>query len=231
MNGRTTHTTIMKNGGGFFEFINSVLGRAGLRLSRTDPRNLKLVWKYARRFLYLARRFESVKHVPGDIVECGTWKGHTLLMLAYAARYFGEKRRIFGFDTFSSFPPESISPVDLPGSEIDDFGNTSKEGVERFLERNGVETDDVFLVLGSFKETLPRFEGSISLLHIDVDLYESHKDIFTHLYPKVAVGGIIAFDEYGCPKWPGATKAIDEFLSETGLTLQSEDGKHFVIKE
>lgn len=70
------------------------------------------------------------------------------------------------------------------------------------------------LVKGWFSETLPCHPvDRIALLHIDADLYESYKEALQHLWPRVAVGGIVAFDEYHLPEWPGAKKAVDEFFA------------------
>ena len=73
--------------------------------------------------------------------------------------------------------------------------------------------DRVRLIKGFFDKTLPQYEGRIALLHLDGDLYESYKVSLETLYEKVAPGGIIMFDEYLDQRWPGATKAIDEFFS------------------
>ena len=60
---------------------------------------------------------------------------------------------------------------------------------------------------------MPQAEiGKIALLHLDVDLYQSYKDCLTHLFPKVASGGVILFDERESETYPGGKKAIDEFM-------------------
>lgn len=53
-----------------------------------------------------------------------------------------------------------------------------------------------------------------ALLHLDCDLYESHKLSLENLYGKIQPGGVIMFEEYGDTRWPGASKAIDVFLSD-----------------
>jgi hypothetical protein len=65
-----------------------------------------------------------------------------------------------------------------------------------------------------FDATLPKYEGRIALLHLDCDLYESYKTALTHLYEKVAPGGVVMFDEYDDSRWPGAKIAIDEFFAD-----------------
>ena len=86
--------------------------------------------------------------------------------------------------------------------------------LSRYAFDDDSQKDMVTLVKGYFHQTLQRYAGpQIALLHIDADLYHSYKVILETLWPQVAVGGIVAFDEYQEPEnWPGARKAVDEFL-------------------
>jgi len=91
------------------------------------------------------------------------------------------------------------------------------------------------LVPGYFNDTLKTYQGQVALLHLDVDLYDSYKVCLETLYPKVATGGVILFDEYAEPtdlkNWPGAKKAIDEFLGENKKYLERDKfGKWFYVK-
>lgn len=65
-----------------------------------------------------------------------------------------------------------------------------------------------------------------------MDLYQSYKTCLEHLFPKVVSGGIVLFDEYDTPNWPGAKKAIDEYFKGTSYRPQkdAESGKYFLIK-
>ena len=87
------------------------------------------------------------------------------------------------------------------------------------MQFNGIDqsfiTDNIKLVPGEFSESLPVYDGGpIALLHLDIDFYESYKTALESLYCHVAPGGIIAFDEYLKPVWPGATQAIEEFFAD-----------------
>ncbi len=77
----------------------------------------------------------------------------------------------------------------------------------------------VKLIKGNIEESLPAFVHDnpgvrFSLIHFDCDLYKPTKVALVTLWPIVSRGGIMIFDEYGIPDWPGETKAVDEFLSE-----------------
>jgi hypothetical protein len=74
-------------------------------------------------------------------------------------------------------------------------------------------------------------------VHLDCDIYESYKTCLDSLYDQVVPGGVILFDEYACPVWPGATRAVDEFFSdkpEKPLLCRDEGRpqkpKYYVIK-
>ena len=89
------------------------------------------------------------------------------------------------------------------------------------------------LVKGYFPATFPQYSGDrIALLHLDVDLYQSYKDCLEWFEPKVAPGGVIAFDEYGRRGWVGATRAIDEYFGGPPPGIQKSDklNRWFLIK-
>ncbi|NDG09881.1 MAG: hypothetical protein EB112_04210, partial [Actinobacteria bacterium] len=75
----------------------------------------------------------------------------------------------------------------------------------------------------------------IAFLHIDLDLYEGYESALKLFYEQVVTGGVIFFDEYNAEAWPGATKAVDEFVTRFNLEIQECNGKtglakYFVIK-
>lgn len=85
--------------------------------------------------------------------------------------------------------------------------------------------DDIRFVKGYFPASFDQYDGkNISVLNLDVDLYDSYKECLSYFYPLIVKGGVVIFDEYDGPgdvqKWPGAKRAIDEFSSEFKLKLQ-----------
>ena len=99
-----------------------------------------------------------------------------------------------------------------------DGGPTPREQVIYLLQYNGLDaafvSNNITFVPGRFSDTLPQYAGDpIGLLHLDVASYESYKTTLNLLWPHVVNGGVVAFEEYRSPDWPGATKAIDDFLA------------------
>src|SRR3989344_2427035 len=203
------------------QIINRALGSfTGLRLIKNKQRErLPLTRKHARPLIYFTKIFELIKDVPGDVVECGVWRGRSLLLLSFLAE---GRRKIWAFDSFRGFPK---------GKYISNFRDTSKNIVVETL-KNGHSQADVEIVEGFFADTLKNFKAKIALLHIDADLYDSHMTCFKYLFPQISDGGIVMFDEYDDPNWPDAKKAIDDFFRDKPFKLQQDDlsGKFFVIK-
>ena len=163
-----------------------------------------------------------MEDVGGDVVECGVASGRSLAMLASLVRSSDIPRYIWGFDNWSGLPAPSKEDLALEGSSAAKgrFAESNVEMVLATLRWHGFGESEIkskiTLVKGLFSDTLPKFEGSrIALLHIDADLYESYKDSLQYLWPKVSIGGIVAFDEYhASAQWPGAKQAVDEFFSQ-----------------
>lgn len=197
-----------------------------LRQERQLPLDARNITKVA---IY-ARQVDRVKEVPGAFVECGVWKGRTLLILAALA---GREREVWGFDSFHGFPP--LSGHDIPENAArEHFQDTSFSMVKKFLTLNKVSAH---LVPGYFRDTLPRYKkdiGPIALLCLDCDIYESYQTCLEELYDSVSSGGVILLDEYRNPeelrKWPGAARAVDEFCAGRGLSVIDGVGKSIIVK-
>lgn len=225
---------------------------------------------WMRQFRYMTGMYEKIRNIPGDVVECGLGEGNTFSMLAYlvgsedqpparnsAFSVGSPARKLWGFDSFEGWP-EPVEHDESPRHPQKGEWRVSEQEVRDRLERSRVIQDfpslQIVIVPGFFKDTLLQFpilNRSIAFLHIDCDLYVGYRDVLTALFPRVAKGGIVLFDEYKefpplpeydygrIEKWPGATRAIDEyFAGSTPYTIQSYrinhwpgSKKYFVVKE
>jgi O-methyltransferase len=188
------------------------------------------------RIMYFRDQLERVATVEGDIVECGVSIGHGALLFLLLSEYIGVERTYYGFDSFEGFPApvEKDEKTPITGR---DFWANPPETVMKVLRDGRIPEEKirqrVRLMKGWFQNTLPKYEGGIALLHLDCDLYESYKVALQTLYPKVRAGGIIMFDEYGDQRWPGATKAVDEFFSDMPERVRAHEKcnwKYYVQK-
>jgi len=212
------------------------------KLSPQVNKILKINSGHFRTAFYLSKLLSQIKEIEGDIVECGVGKGGSLRILSTYTYFEGpENRDCWGFDSFEGFPEPSTEDF------RPDKPNQAKRGeicvpmasclgkLQDALPNDWIERR-VKLVKGFFEDTLHQFSGKrIAFLHVDADLYGSYKSVLRELYPKVAHGGIVAFDDYNLQDkhpWPGANKAVDEFVEANGLKLNHDGAydKYFIKK-
>ncbi|MGQ9866103.1 MAG: class I SAM-dependent methyltransferase [Pseudanabaenaceae cyanobacterium] len=175
--------------------------------------------------LYRLTREICEQDRPGNIVECGSYKGGAAaLMAAVVKRYSRRSRQVFACDTFAGMPePTDVDrhlgvPANDTGFGVGTLAAPVTENLTKICEQLGV-SDLVVPVVGLFAETLPQFRSQmedIALLHADGDWYESTRDIFQHLYGAVLPGGVVQIDHYG--HWEGCRQAVEEFATGRGET-------------
>ncbi len=72
----------------------------------------------------------------------------------------------------------------------------------------------------------------LRLVHIDVDAYQSASEVLEHVCPRLSVGGIVVFDDYGFASCPGVTRLVDEQRAVPGrLVVQNLNGHAVLIKQ
>jgi O-methyltransferase len=170
----------------------------------------------------LARRIEA-EHIPGDVIECGVYKGGTAAILARLATQSKMGRTVWLLDSFQGMPPTTDSDGDAAMEWIGKL-STSPDEVKEVLKLAGADLDRVRIVPGFFEETFKEITiPRVALLNLDCDWYESVRLCLHKFYDSVVTGGFISIDDYGY--WPGCKLAVDEFFDQRGLpyTLQEVD--------
>lgn len=186
---------------------------------------------FTARRLALYELYKKSIDIPGSVIELGIRHGASYYYLAQMIELFNYgmrppshcNRHLYGFDTLEGFP--SISTNDRSKHEWKEMQiggvKANKELVlkefEEFKKSRSRISDRLHLVVGDAMKTLPKFVEEnpglkISFLYFDFDLYEPTLLGLQLLYPLVAPGGVIMFDEYGFVDFPGETKAVDEFF-------------------
>ena len=142
--------------------------------------------------------------VEGDAAEIGVYKGGTASLISKALADTGKTVHLF--DTFEGMP-ETDAGKDVHRSG--DFADTSLDAVKEFLD----DCSNLRFYPGFFPESsAPICDFQFSLVHVDVDIYQSVLDCCEFFHPRMNKGGIIVFDDYGFPTCPGAKIAVDEFF-------------------
>jgi Macrocin-O-methyltransferase (TylF) len=206
--------------------INRALGQTlGVQVVAARTRRVALDEAWFARMIHFNSLVEQIADVSGDFVECGVADGVSLATLTSLLKAHRQTRHTWGFDSWAGLPaPSSADLGDASVAVGGMFSHSSTEKVRDELLAYGLTGEevarDVTLVPGLFSETLPHHRGSIALLHVDVDLYQSYLDCLTNLWTQVEVGGVVAFDEYGeSDTWPGARRAVDEFFAENSADV------------
>jgi len=173
--------------------------------------------------------------IKGVFVECGYGYGRSFVILGHFATKL--KRKIYGFDSFNGFP--NVSHIDysyrnpIKGQWAVRTLKESKKSISKLGIFENNEAFELIELIFDKNTKNPIPNEKIALLHIDLDLYEGYKYALEIFWDQIQIGGIVLFDEYSDPKWPGATKAVDEFLVSKNLNHQIKEisSKYFIIKE
>lgn len=188
------------------------------KFSMTGPLRMWAFLQALKHIIYL--------NIPGDVVECGVWRGGNL---GLASRVIGETpgdRLVYGFDTFSGMTAPTRFDQDTKGRLVGNLLNRARKSeslnnIHAFASlpqvRKNLETmravGNVRLIEGAVEKTLAKPENlpdKISILRLDTDWYESTKIELEVLYPRLSAGGVLIIDDYG--HYTGARKAVDDYF-------------------
>jgi hypothetical protein len=192
--------------------------------SLTSPERLYAIWQ--------AVRYAVRNEIPGDLVECGVWRGGSAMMMALALLQEGASSRgIWLYDTFAGMTrPGEIDRRSKDNAEMisrwehfqrethNEWTFASLEEVKSNMARTGYPAERLHFIQGEVENTLPEARPeAIAILRLDTDWYQSTYHELVHLYPLLARGGVLLLDDYG--SFQGAKKAVDQYIEEQGLSL------------
>jgi hypothetical protein len=226
------------------QILKSALAAAGLELTRAaDRRDAALadlapadraliervdpftMTSLERRASLLGAIDHLVRHrVPGDIVECGVWRGGSTMLAALALMARGDTSRdLWLYDTFEGMSEPGAEDRSASGeTAAAQLARTPRgEGVwceagladvKANLASTGYPAERIRFVQGKVEDTIPAsLPARIALLRLDTDWYESTRHELQHLYPRLSRNGILVIDDYG--HWQGARQAVDEYFA------------------
>lgn len=166
------------------------------------------------------------ENVPGDLVECGVWRGGaSILMRAVLAAYGDATRRVWLADSFCGLPaPDVANYPEDDGIRLDLCSTlaVSEAEVKLNFKRYGLLDERVNFLPGWFKDTLPSAPiDSIAVLRLDGDLYESTIQALDALYSRLSVGGFCIIDDYHVVD--SCKKAVTNYRETQEITAQIEE--------
>lgn len=172
-------------------------------------------------------RYITRNRIPGDFVECGVWRGGSMMAAALVLLAESDtSRTLYLYDTFEGMSQPTAVDRSLDGlsaaSQLHSarrgtgvWCEASLEDVRANLASTGYPADKIVYVPGKVEETIPYVAPEqIALLRLDTDWYESTRHELEYLHPRLTVNGILLLDDYG--HWLGARKAADEFFESNG---------------
>lgn len=154
---------------------------------------------------------QTQKCGKGDILEVGVWRGGTGALMASTLQDIDVNFKVYLADTFEGVVKTGQEDIYYKDGSHND---TTEEVVESLL--NKMDINNAEICKGIFPDDFgDRFnDKQWRLVHIDVDVYQSAKDVFYYVWPNVVKGGVVVFDDYACRFTVGVTKLCDE-LAET----------------
>lgn len=176
--------------------------------------------------------FNTIADLPGDIVECGVFKGSSLLLWLKLVSMTTPNsiRKVIGFDFFDQNFVETLENNTDKKAMSEVFSrcplirdDISVEGITKRILNAGFHTSKFELVKGDLSNTSKEYVNSrpgmrISLLYMDVDLETPTYDALCAMWDRIVPGGIVVFDEYGYHIW-SESNAVDRFIKEKRLEL------------
>ncbi len=201
-----------------------------------QKRNLGLDWPAQAETMIGMRRLTSLQScvetvlsddIPGDLVECGVWRGGAcILMRAVLAAYGDEKRCVWMADSFAGVPapdPENYGADKSIRLDLNaDVLAVSEAEVKANFARYGLLDERVRIIAGWFKDTLPSAPiEQIALLRLDGDLYESTIQALDALYPRLSAGGFCIVDDYH--NISACSQAVSDYRKKYQIASEIED--------
>lgn len=197
---------------------------------------------------------DAVRHVvatgiPGAVVECGVWRGGSMMAVAGTLCDLGcTDRDLYLFDTFTGMTDPTDKDVHRTGRQAaamlaDEaradpaasllWARAPLDGVRHALASTGYPPSRLFFVRGKVEDTVPSHApDEIALLRLDTDWYASTRHELVHLYPRLVPGGLLIIDDYGV--WHGSGAATDEYFEQHGprpfLCRVDDGGARLAVK-
>lgn len=226
-------------------FINTLLGKKTADISFPpdfDAFHIDIIQKVRPYTMTSPERLfaliEAVKYVvsnniPGSFVECGVWKGGSMMAIAETLHQLKvTDRQLYLYDTFAGMPPpteedknyseETAASMLQKESDVKEesvvWAYSNLAEVKANISQVAYPAANIHYIEGDVLQTIPANDpGQIALLRLDTDWYESTKHEMIHLYPKLISSGVLIIDDYGY--WKGSRKAVDEYMAANQVSL------------
>ena len=169
----------------------------------------------------------QLAHVDGDILEVGVFRGGTGCLQARAAHYPDRTKHVYLCDTYAGIVKAGPQDTFFRGGELK---NTSVEAVKAVVDQ--LKLSNVTILKGIFPDDTAAAiaDRRFSFCHIDVDVYQSAQEVLDWVWPRLSVGGIVVFDDYGFSTCDGVTKLVNERRGQNATVIHNLNGHAIMVK-
>jgi len=241
--------------------VRTIAHSMGIEISKypcpdLDPFALTIIKKVQPYTMTSAERIysacESVRYIikndiPGDIVECGVWKGGSMMAMAMTLLEQKNKSRdLWLYDTFEGMSEPTDKDVSVYGIEAKKMLEMSSKNrqdsvwcysrldeVKQAVYSTGYPKEKIKFIKGKVEDTIPKqIPNKISILRLDTDWYESTYHELVNLFPLLSTGGVLIIDDYGY--WQGSRQATDEYIRDNQIKIllnRIDDSRRIAIKQ
>jgi O-methyltransferase len=165
----------------------------------------------------------------GDYLEVGVWRGGTSVLIASRLNMLKSTSVLYAADTFTGVVKVTAADTSYVGGE---HNNTSLGIVNDLIKK--LKLKNINVLEGIFPDDtvhLVQEPVKFKLCHVDVDIYQSAKDVVSYVWERLIVGGIIIYDDYGFFTCDGITKLVEEQrLLTDRLIIHNLNGHAVVVK-
>lgn len=181
------------------------------------------------RFWSIYEALDSMRDIKGDAIEIGVYRGGTSALIGHVLQQQTQDSHLYLCDTFSGVVKATSNDTAYIGGEHSD---TTLQRVELLVSKY-LSRDRFTILQGIFPEDTGNVvtDKQFKFCHIDVDVYQSAKDVFEFIWPRLVNGGIVIFDDYATQGLEGMTRMCNELKSlGDSRSFHMFNGQFMIIK-
>jgi len=168
---------------------------------------------------------ERCFNLEGNLIECGVYRGGSLIAIGNTLKRLNSNKILYGIDTFEGHPYTDEGTIHVKGLHSD----ANFEKVKKVIDKAGLDKIKIFK--GKFLDVFPQLKDEkFCFANIDVNLYLSHKQCLEFLLPRMTKGGIIHLDDYNSKTSLKANKAVEEFIDKKDIVAIPNKGAYYIKK-
>lgn len=191
-----------------------------------DGSKMDMRWRY----YIVCWMADYIKHLEGDFVECGVYKGGYSLAVMHYVNFNQLNKVFYLLDTFEGLDPKYASKEEIESGLLNTYAHYLPvyESVKKTFNSYNVK-----IIKGTVPETLPQCSpDKICYLSIDMNMKEPEIAAANYFWDRLVPGAVMILDDYGFAAHIEQKLAFDEFAREKGVNILSlPTGQAIIFKQ